>query len=150
MDGKITIAVDPDIDKSGVAVYRPGIGVAVYAMTFPELLDLIRTGSQTKKVIIEGGWLNKKTNFHYGKNELVNQKIAHSVGLNHAVGKLLVQCAEHYNIEFKVIKPLQKIWRNGKISHDEINRLLSAMGFNTFAKTNQDERDSLIILLTNI
>lgn len=142
----MTVAIDPDIDFSGVAV-AASRGITVSRKSFPDLIDYIKSNQPTE-VLLEAGWLNKKSNFHGGKNDLIRQSIARSVGENHAVGKLIAQFCAHLGVHCTLVKPFHKIWKNGKISHEEINTQLVGKGFTPLKrKTNQDERDALLILL---
>lgn len=145
---KEIIAIDPDIDLSGVAIYKPNVGLSYSKQPFPQLIEYLKGGSD-KMVVIEGGWLNHKVNFH-GGNYNVAQRIAHNVGENHAIGKTLVKCCEFYKIPHVVIKPLTKYWsgKDKKITNDELNRILRHHGYAPLKRSNQDERDALLILLT--
>ena len=145
------IAVDPDVDFSGVAKFDTNTkAISTTKMSFTTLIDYIsRTRIYIKKLIIEGGWLNEKPNFH-GGNYGTAQKIAYSVGRNAQTGILLAEFADFYKIPKSIVKPLRKVWRNGKISQEELNTQLRGRGYTPLKKTNQDERDSILLLLYGI
>lgn len=133
------IAVDPDVGRSGVAVWKDN-KIEIFNLSFPELLDFLqeRTGA---KVIVEAGWLNKKSNFHGGKGG-IGQKIANGVGRNAEVGRKIIEMCEHYGIDVREQKPLKKGWKNGKISHEEISKFIP--GFPK--RSNPETRDAALLL----
>ena len=91
----LIIGIDPDLDKSGVAVL--GQSFELKNLTFAETVELFRSyQDQIKKVVIEAGWMNKKSNLHscIGQSKRAGERIAKNVGENHATGKLLVEMAE--------------------------------------------------------
>ena len=149
----LIIAIDPDKDKSGVAFLDLKRNeVEARAMPFPELIDMLRDVSQWTtpcKVIIEGGWLISKSNYHaaYGR---VGECIARKVGANHETGRKIVEMLAHWGIEHEVIHPLKKCWkgRDRKITLDELNSLLRGMGIKEMGRCNQDVRDAVLIALT--
>ena len=149
----LIIAIDPDKDKSGVAFLDLKRNeVEARAMPFPELIDMLRDVSQWTtpcKVIIEGGWLISKSNYHaaYGR---VGECIARKVGANHETGRKIVEMLAHWGIEHEVIHPLKKCWkgRDRKITLDELNSLLRGMGIKEMGRCNQDMRDAVLIALT--
>ena len=65
------MAIDPDTEKSGVAMLDlKRSEVEAGAMPFPELIDMLSDVSRWTspcKVIVEGGWLVSKSNYHYAK-----------------------------------------------------------------------------------
>lgn len=133
------IAIDPDTGLSGVAVWKDN-KIEIFNLSFPELLDFLqeRTGA---KVIVEAGWLNKKSNFHGGKGG-IGQKIANSVGRNAEVGRKIIEMCEHYGIDVREQKPLKKGWKNGKISHEEISRFIPDFP----KRSNPETRDAALLL----
>jgi len=140
------IAVDPDVDKSGVAVLNVATQrIEVLSMTFPELLDYLcnaKVLSPNLKLYVEAGWLNKKSNFH-GQTGNRGQRVAKNVGANHQVGKLIIEMAKHYKIDVSQVPPLRKCWKgkDGKITQEEIEYFIP--GFPK--RTNQDSRDSALL-----
>ena len=145
------LAIDPDVDFNGIARFDTESRVISNTkMKFPDIISyLYRSRIYIKKVIIEGGWLNEKVNFH-GGNYGTAQKIAYSVGRNAQTGILLSEFTDFFKIPKQIIKPLQKIWKNGKISQDELNLQLKGRGYTPLKRTNQDQRDSILILLCGI
>ena len=149
----VIIAIDPDVKASGVAVLDiPKRTVEARAMPFPELIDMLRDVSQWTspcKVIVEGGWLVSKSNYHYARGK-GGERIAKNVGANHETGRKIVEMLAHWGIEHEVIHPLKKCWkgRDGKITLAELNSLLRGMGIKEMGRCNQDMRDSALLALT--
>ncbi|MBD0242871.1 hypothetical protein IAF68_23160, partial [Acinetobacter baumannii] len=85
---KIIIGIDPDLEKSGVAVLGQS-HFELKNLNFAEVVELFKAEQDLiKKVVIEAGWLNKKANFRSGANKsiAVNEQISRRVGENHATG----------------------------------------------------------------
>ena len=147
------MAIDPDTEKSGVAMLDlKRSEVEAGAMPFPELIDTLRDVSQWTspcKVIVEGGWLVSKSNYHYARGR-GGERIAKNVGANHETGRKIVEMLAYWGIEHKVIHPLKKCWkgRDGKITLAELNSLLRGMGIKEMGRCNQDVRDAVLIALT--
>jgi hypothetical protein len=143
------IAIDPDVDKSGVAELSPLHRLLeVTSLSFPQLIDYLQTRkelSETAKtsllVVVEAGWLNAISNYHTAAGRR-GQRIAKNVGANHQVGKMIVEMCEHNAIPVTTVKPLKKMWKgkDGKITQAEITSFTGITGRN-----NQEERDAALI-----
>lgn len=145
------VAIDPDVDKNGVATLNPQTRLLETAqMAFPALLDYLQ---QTAKVcyesrkslivIVEAGWLNR-SNWHTDSTQSyrVAAKIGSHTGANGEVGKKIVEMCRHYGIEVVEQKPLRKCWTGseGKITHAELAAFTQIKG-----RTNQEERDAALL-----
>ena len=110
----VIIAIDPDVKASGVAVLDiPKRSVEARVMPFPELLEMLRDVSLWSvpcRVIVEGGWLVAKSNYHYARGK-GGERIAKNVGANHETGRKIVEMLEHWGIQHEVVHPLKKCWR---------------------------------------
>lgn len=109
------IGIDPDIQKSGWATWETGSKtLTVDAITFPQIVailqDIARYDGGTTKVVLEAGWLNKPSNFHSYINTAVGMRIAAKVGQNHAVGLLIEQLLQDYNIPYELYRPRAGKW----------------------------------------
>lgn len=141
------IAIDPDVDKSGVAILTlPQRKLELDTLTFPELLDVIKRRSDTTAnltVVVEAGWLNK-SNWHTKQwdNKQVSAAKGVSVGRNHEVGRKIVEMCKHWNISVIEQKPLPKTWKgkDNKISHQELAEFAPIP-----KRTNQENRDATLI-----
>lgn len=143
----VIIAIDPDNEKSGVALlFMDDKDIHVRALPFSSLIlylaTLVEKGGQVF-VVVEGGWLNQ-SNWHLPRNTSPAKAAAmgRSVGMNHQTGILIVEMLETMDIPHEVVKPLRKCWRgkDGKITAEELAY------FTGYTKrTNQDERDAILL-----
>jgi hypothetical protein len=131
------IGIDPDLEKSGVALL--GQSLELKNLTFSETVELFRSQQdQIKKVVIEAGWENKKSNFHsrIGQHKSVGERIAKNVGENHATGKLLAEMAKSCGLAVVLVKPSRS-----KVDSKEFNRITGWQG-----RTNQEQRDAAMLV----
>jgi hypothetical protein len=145
------VAIDPDVEKSGVAELSPQHRLLeVTNLTFPQLLDYLQSRKKLSEtahtslvVIVEAGWLNQ-SNWHLRSKDNVRVASAkgNSAGRNHETGRKIVEMCKHYGIEVVEQRPLQKCWRgkDGKITHEELASFTGLTG-----KTNQDARDAALL-----
>lgn len=158
------IAIDPDIDKNGVAtISRSKRTCRVDSLTFPETLEYIKNASVNAEkpltVIVEAGWLNKG-NWHVTESR--NGKwspsawaaaVGKSDGECSAVSKKLLECFEYYKISAVPRRPLKKCWRgrDRKITHEELAQQMETyrVAF-PYKRTNQEERDSALLALVEL
>lgn len=148
--------VDPDLEKSGVAIIdtkEKAVRKAKSVRTVSLFLDLKHSADTGKVssmlpaidrplVVVEAGWKVKDVNYHGTKGLRRAQRVAHDVGENHAAGKLIVEFARR--VGFTVIEhyPLKKSWsgKDGKITARELESLT---GYRE--RTNQDVRDAILL-----
>lgn len=145
----IIIAIDPDTEKSGVAVLEPATRhIEAMSLTFPRLLDFLcrqdiraKAEGLTLAVIVEAGWLVHKSNWH-GTDGHRAERIAKNVGANHETGRKIVEMCRHWGIHVEELHPLQKMWRgkDGKITAAELEEITGIT-----SRTNQDERDAALL-----
>lgn len=133
----IIIGIDPDLEKSGVAIL--GQSLELKNLTFSETVELFRTHQdEIKKVVIEAGWQNKKSNLHgrFGQSKIVGERIAKNVGENHATGKLLVEMAQSLGLPVVEVRPTRT-----KMKAEDFNRITGWQG-----RTNQEQRDAALLI----
>jgi hypothetical protein len=137
------VGIDPDIDKSGVAVKEDG-KITLYSLRFWDLFEFL-SQLRPQKVVIEGGWLNQKSNFRAGKSSNVSARIGKNVGANHEAGRKIVEMCEYLKLDYEIVKPLQKVWKgkDGKITHEEIVKHFKL----DIKRSNQEERDALLLIV---
>ena len=147
---KLIIAIDPDVDKSGLAVLNTESKryVLVKSVGISELLTIIPTYAHDDQcaIFVEAGYLNA-SNWHTlnAKNKAMAAAIGNSTGRNHETARKIVELLKDYlrlpNVH--EVKPLRKCWRgkDGKITHDE---LVAMTGFDK-TRSNQDERDAALL-----
>lgn len=131
------VGIDPDLVKSGVAIVKDGKLVDLMLLDFFELITLFAEHEdEIKKVVVEAGWLIAKSNWHgVGKNKAVCERIAKSVGENHATGKLIAHMAERMGLKVQLLKP------HGKKNAEQFKRMTGWQG-----RTNQETRDAGLLI----
>lgn len=147
------IAVDPDVDKSGVACLQTSAKkVECSALDLPTLVDYLRDCSAkgTIIVVVEAGWLNGGNHHLRNKGQYHAAKLGEYVGRNHEISKQIAKFCEHYQIDYEFKRPLAKCWHgtDRKISKDELDDLLSGSGLAPIQKrTNQEMRDAVLLAM---
>lgn len=134
----IYIGIDPDIEKNGVAVYdTQDKSIELRCVPFWDLIEELESYLVPIHVVLEAGWLIKKSNWHNEKlGARVSSNIGKKVGQNHAIGQILEQYLKHKNIRHELCKPL------GKVKNDFIQKLFKLQK----KTTNQEERDALMLI----
>ena len=147
---KIWIGIDPDTDKNGVAIwYKDSKELVLKNLSFFELFSLL---SELKtafdiQVIVDAGWLNKKTNFRQKfLNKKTGQYEEHSIGVkekmaghtfaNHETGKKIVEMCEFLSLAVSLNKPTR--------SKSNAERFKAVTGY--VGRTNQETRDAGLLV----
>lgn len=145
------IGIDPDVNKSGVAVISgDGKEVTAVSLTFPQLLEFLqaerlRSMAENTRVVVvvEASW-KISTNWHVRQRDSKGAiaRKGKDAGRCHEVGRKIVECAQYYGLEVVGRLPLKKIWKgkDGKITHEEIKAFMPVKG-----RTNQEERDAALL-----
>lgn len=145
------IAIDPDTDKSGVAILTTrDRQMILSSWTFPEVVEFFQSLKRQKEeddnsfiVVVEAGWLIT-TNWHLGKKDNLRTASAkgNAAGRNHETGRKLVEMCKHWNINVLEHLPLRKCWSgpDRKITHEELSQFV-----NIPKRTNQEERDAALL-----
>lgn len=151
---KIIIGIDPDVDKSGVAVYQEELDtIKISSITFAQIVSVFAciadySNASDYLVVVEASWLNK-SNWHLSSSDTKRSACAKgvSVGRNMQVGKCLVEVARELGLNVVEQKPLLKRWRgkDGKITHEELCNLIQIHK----SRTNQEERDACLLALAH-
>ena len=108
---KIFIGVDPDVDRNGVAMWdKETKTLSLQKLKFFELYEFLailkHNRAEDITVVIEAGWLNKKSNWHTsGKGEFVAGRIGTKVGANHETGKKIVEMCEYMGLKYELRQP---------------------------------------------
>ena len=151
----LIIAIDPDVDHSGVAVLSVATRrIKTSSMSFPDLMDYLQSCWNTEvnegkslKIVVEAGWLNQ-SHWHLTARDTARLAAAkgNAAGRNHEVGRKIVEMARHYGLDVDEVKPLRKCWRgrDGKITHEELSQFVPGLP----ARTSQDIRDACLLAWT--
>jgi hypothetical protein len=136
---KIAIGIDPDVDNSGIACWDKTTKSFDYIknMSFWDIIEEFEAWNINIEVVIEAGWLIKKSNWHGHslQNKSVGERIAKNVGSNHQVGKLLNEYCLKKGIKVTLVKP------KGKINAKTFKNIT-----NYKERTNQDKRDAAMLV----
>lgn len=147
----IIIAIDPDVEKNGVAYLNcENKNLEISTLSFPELLDYLRyvqrRAETTQKhlvVVVEAGYMNNG-NWHLNPKDTKAAAAAkgNHAGRNHETARKIVEMCKHWQMEVKEVKPLEKCWKgkDRKITHEELARFTGVMG-----RTNQEGRDAALL-----
>ena len=141
----IFVGIDPDTDRSGLAVYdaENKCLVKLCCMRFFEMLEFFQAQEPyfAEKVFcrIEAGWLHDKSNFHSrrGQSKEAGERIAKNVGANAEAGRKIGEMCEYLGFDYDLVKPLgTKI-----ICHKTFVRMTGWKG-----RTNQEMRDAAMLV----
>lgn len=147
------IAIDPDVDKSGVALMQVSTkSIECSTLDLPSLVEYLREMNTKGKliVVIEAGWMNGSIHRLKNKGQYHAAKLGEYVGRNHEISKQLAKFCEHYQIDYEFKRPLVKCWHgtDRKISKEELDALLQGSGLAPIKKrTNQEMRDAVLLAM---
>ena len=145
----IIIAIDPDVDQSGVARLDVTQRKSwADTLPFPMLVEYVRTVHRQNAgkvtVVVEASW-HKTHNWHLSRYDrpAVAAKKGYDEGRNHEAGRKLVEMLQYYGIEVEEQPPLRKIWQgpDRKITHTEITAITKW----DKKRSNQEERDAMLL-----
>ena len=144
-NAKTYIGIDPDTDRSGIAVYDAENKrlVKLCCMRFFEMLEFFQMQEPyfAEKVFvrIDAGFLHKKSNWHYkqGQSKQVSERQANNVGANAEVGKKIAEMCEYLGFDYDLVKPLG----TKMICHKTFVRMTGWKG-----RTNQEMRDAALLV----
>ena len=139
MKDKFLIGIDPDVEKSGVAIID-GNNVTIDNLTFFQLFDYLKFYKEKERkptVYVECGFLNK-SNWHKkaGKSAAFNAKIGEYTGANFETAKKICEMCEYLNIPHVKVKPTA--------SKKDSEFFKKLTGITT--RTNQEQRDAFMLI----
>lgn len=146
------IAIDPDVDKSGVALLdvRQRQLTDVSSKSFEDIMSLLyvltlKEHRNDTLVVVEAGYANRKASWHTDPGMSANAaaKTGYNTGRNHQRAIDIVGFARFMGFDVAEQPPLRKIWKgkDRKISHEELTKIVGG-----FAKrSNQDQRDAVLL-----
>jgi hypothetical protein len=134
------IGIDPDTDRSGVAVWDARQKMLVLkTLTFVQLFELLNDNQDRIILVrIEAGWLNRKSNWHhrYGQTKTEGEAIARKVGMNQATGIHLCQFCVYFGLLYEEVRPTAH-----KLNAKMFRAITKYEG-----RTNQEQRDAAMLI----
>lgn len=141
------IGIDPDCDKSGVAVRTYKVKqLELLTLSFFELHKYLSDNKEDIVLVrIEAAWLIQKSNFRNGIKAARGERVAKNVGANHETGRKIEEMCQSLGLKYVLVRPLRKQWKgpNRKITHAEFVQIFKQ----NFSKTNQEQRDAALLVL---
>lgn len=100
---KLYIGIDPDVDKSGFAVWDGKQYIELSCQSLPDLYTALMAYHEQYgiHVRLEAGWLAKGLNWHAG-----GLRSANDVGRNHEIGRQIEKYCKANGISYELVKPL--------------------------------------------
>jgi len=142
----ITIGIDPDTDKSGIAIV---VNKQIIDLATVKLFDLIEyldaAGPKDTIVVkVEDPNMIKPLFGEKAKNKrAIREKICQDVGGCKAVARLICELLESHNYKVIKVRPLKgPIKRQAKNDGNYFNKITGWKG-----RTNEDKRDAAMIAL---
>lgn len=142
---KLTIGIDPDFVKNGVAVVQGEKILSLESLCFVELIEYIKTTCAKDAVIkLENPSAIKPLFGAKAKNKRsIREKICQDVGKCKATGSLIQQVLESQGYKVKLVKPLKgPVKRQAKNDAVYFNKLTGWKG-----RSNEDKRDAALVAL---
>ena len=139
----LVIGIDPDLDKSGVAVVIDGKLVTLDAMGLFPLTEFILEHLHTAHFVVEDVEWDKTVYTRPGTNVPMMKKIAQDVGKVKAVGRLIGIFLAGCDANFSLMKPLKGPVKLAKKDATRFNRMTGWTG-----RSNEDKRDAGLLALT--
>lgn len=132
----VLIGIDPDVDKSGVAI-KTEKSIVLLNLSFFDLFDKLKTfDTENTKVVVEGGWLNK-SNWHTKskENDKFNAEIGRRTGANLETGKKIVEMLVYLKLKHTIVRPSKM-----KVNSSFFKKITG------IARSNQEQRDAYMII----
>jgi hypothetical protein len=152
----ILIGIDPDVDRSGIAVWNTTESrlSGIEAIPFWDLVTILANrklecSKDNYKIVIEAGWLNKKANWHSkGMGEGVSSRIGSYIGANHQVGKLIEQYCIKYELPYELAAPkANNIFKTKNLKHNrELFEKTTNVKLTGLAKYHQEMIDAAMLI----
>lgn len=150
MNKGFIIGIDPDCEKSGVAIVDADSRnvVSMESLSFPTLVDFLRecacSSERPSAVVVEASWVHSH-NWHlndWNRKDVTARK-GYDVGRNHETGRKIVEMCRHYKLNVIEQPPLAKTWkgRDRKITHEELAYFAPLPK----SRSNPEERDATLL-----
>lgn len=142
----LVVSVDPDAQRSGVAIWEGGELVKLEMWSFVEMLAALQEASHTMQdggcvvFVLEDVEAIKPT-FKRGKtNQAAMQKIAQNVGQVKQTARLIKELAVDLGVPLVMVKPLGGVAKAAKTNPDIFKQITGWAG-----RSNADTRDAAML-----
>ena len=136
------IGIDPDVTKSGFAVWHKPLKKfsSIETLTLPEMLDKLHSLRYSiALVVVEAGFLNKGNRHTFkGQSIAAAAKTGENVGRNHQRGMDIVEILEWMQVPYRLQKPSTK--NNWKDSEATFQKITDTKG------GNPEKRDAAMLV----
>jgi len=139
----MVIGIDPDLDKSGVAIVIDGKLTTLDAMGLFPLTEFILEHRHTAHFVVEAVAWDRAV---YPRPKVSRKgmlKVAQDVGKVKATGKFIGEFLAGCDANFTLMKPLRGVVKLAKNDAKRFNRMTGWTG-----RSNQDKRDAGLLALT--
>lgn len=147
----VVVSVDPDAQRSGVAVWEGGVLVKLEMWSFVEMMEALQEASQQNQAggrvvfVLEDVEAIKPT-FRRGKtNQAAMQKIAQNVGQVKQTARFIKELADHLGVPMVMVKPLGGVAKSAKTNPAIFKQMTGWAG-----RSNADTRDAAMLGLYHI
>jgi len=143
MSAHLYIGIDPDVDKSGFAVWnKPAQKFeSIEALGLAEIMSFFQVMKiSIEIVVIEAGYMNKGNRHTFkGQTVAAAAKTGENVGRNHQRGMDIVEILEWMRIPYRLQKPITpNKWK------DDAAYFKTITGWH--GKTNPEKRDAAMLV----
>ncbi len=143
MSAHLYIGIDPDVDKSGFAVWnKPAQKFeSIEALGLAEIMSFFQVMKiSIEIVVIEAGYMNKGNRHTFkGQSVAAAAKTGENVGRNHQRGMDIVEILEWMRIPYRLQKPITpNKWK------DDAAYFKTITGWH--GKTNPEKRDAAMLV----
>ena len=149
------IAIDPDVEKSGVAVLGTRSRyIELHTFTFPVLMDYLRDWKEARDIthapprgVDKAGGPNNPHGPPPARHPARQAPPKETpTAQTHEPPPKIVEMSRHYGLDTIEARPLRKCWRgqDGKITHAELAQFIPGLP----ARSNQEERDAALLAWT--
>jgi hypothetical protein len=140
---KKLIGIDPDVQKSGVAIWEGKKLVSLHSLPLADLVRFLQS-NPSDMIIIEAGWMNGG-NWHIAPG-MPAKKVAAmgaDVGANHQICKDIGQICAALNLPYKFKQPSKNnLWKTNAKLFQQITRWTG--------QSNPETRDAAMIAYSEI
>lgn len=137
---KMFIGIDPDVEKSGVAIWIPSENsLSLNNYSFFEVFTCLQqvTLDCDVRVVIEAGWKNL-ANWHASSRNsaAAAAQIGQRTGANHEVARKLAEMCQYLKIPYEEVKPTRS-----KVDAEFFQKITGMS-----KRTNQEQRDAAMLV----